>query len=121
MFMGPVPGMGEELVAAEVMLLDALFCQPLHHLGFGGNRCMVCARHPAGILAFHASSAHENILDGVVEHVSHVEHTGHVGWWNHHGIGLSAIRLATEEFVVNPILITFRFDLFRVVFAFQFH
>ena len=58
MFVGPFPGMLQELLARQVGLLDALSGQFVHHLGFGGNRSMVGTRHPAGVLAFHAGAAH---------------------------------------------------------------
>ena len=100
MLVGPLPSMLEELLTGEVALLDALFGELLHHLGFGSDRGMVGTRHPASILAQHTCTAHENVLDGIVEHVSHVEHTRHVGWGDDHCIGLAAVGLRVEEFVV---------------------
>ena len=120
-FVCPVPGMLQELVARQVVLLDAFSGQLLHHLGFGGNRCVVGAGHPAGILAFHAGTTHQNVLDGVVEHVAHVEHARHIGWRNNDGVGFATIRFRTEQLVVCPVLIPFTFDLFWVVFTCYFH
>ena len=62
----------EKLVAREVVLLYSLFGKTFHHLCLGGDRGMVGARHPTCVLALHASAAHEDVLNGVVEHVSHV-------------------------------------------------
>ena len=112
---GPLPGVLQKLVARQVMLFDALFGQLSHHLGFGCNRGVVGARHPAGILAFHASVAHQDVLNGIVEHVSHVEHTRHIGRGNDYCVRLATIRLRAEELVVQPILIPLRFDRLRVV------
>ena len=114
---GPVPGMLQELLTGEVVLLDALLGELLHHLGLCSDRGMVGAGDPAGILTLHTGTTHENVLDGIVQHVAHVEHTGYVGRRNHDGIGLASVWLTREKFVVQPILVPFAFDLFRVVFA----
>ena len=100
MFVCPFPSVLQEFLAGEVALLDALFGEFLHHLGFGSDRGMVGTWHPASILAQHTCAAHENILDGIVEHVAHVKHTRHVGWGDDHCIGLAAVGLRVEEFVV---------------------
>ena len=72
MFVGPVPSMLQEFIAGEVMLLNTLFSKSLHHLGFSRYRGVVGSGYPTSILAFHAGASHQNILDGVVEHVTHV-------------------------------------------------
>ena len=107
MLVGPVPGMSEELLTGEVQFLDALLGQTVHHLCLGGDRCMVGARHPASVLALQTCTAHQDVLDGVVQHVAHVQHTGHIWWWNHHGIGFATIGLTGEQLVVHPVLIPF--------------
>ena len=108
MLVSPIPSVLQKLLAGEVVLLDALLGQFLHHLRLGCNRSVVGARHPAGVLALHASTTHEDILNRVVQHVTHVQHTRHVGRRNHNRVGLASIGFATEEFVVYPILIPFR-------------
>ena len=100
MFVCPIPSVLEELLAGQVAFLDALFGQFLHHFCFGSDRCVVGAGHPAGIFAFHAGTAYEDILNRVVQHVSHVEHTRNVRRRNDHRIRLTSIRFATEQFVV---------------------
>ena len=114
---GPGPGMLQELLTCQVVLLDALLGQFLHHLCLGGNRSVVSTRHPACILAFHAGTTYKNVLDGVVQHVAHMQHTGHIGRWDDDGIWFAAIGLTAEKLVVQPILVPFGFDLFGVVFA----
>ena len=101
--------MFEELLTCEVALLDALLGKLLHHLGFGGYAGVVGAGSPACVLALHASTTHEDVLYGVVEHVTHVEYAGDVRWRYDDGVWLSAVGLATEEFVVQPILIPLGF------------
>ena len=107
MFVRPLPGVFQELFACQVMLLDALFGQFLHHLGFRGNRGVVCTGYPQRILALHACTTYQYILDGVVQHVSHVQHSRHVGWRNDDGVGFASIGFRTEQLVVQPVLIPF--------------
>ena len=113
--LGPCPGMLQELLTGQVSLLDSLCGQTVHHLGLSGNRSVVGTRHPAGILAFHAGAAHQNILNGIVQNVSHVQHTGYVWRWDYHGIWLAAIGLRAEQLVVKPILIPFFLYICRIV------
>ena len=121
MLVGPVPGMLQELLTRQVVLLDALLRKFLHHLCLGSNRSVVGARHPTGILALHAGTTHQDVLNGVVEHVAHVEHTSHIGGRDDDCIGFATIRFRTEKFVIQPILIPFAFDLVWVVFTCNFH
>ena len=72
---------------------------------------MVGAGHPQGVLALHAGAAHQDVLDGVVEHVSHVQHTGHVGRRNDYGVGFTLVGLRVEELVLHPVLVPFAFNL----------
>ena len=88
---GPFPGVADKLLARQLLLLDALLCQAVDHLGLGGNGGMVCAGHPAGVLALHAGTAHQNVLNRIIEHVAHVEHTRHVGRRDDYGVGLACI------------------------------
>ena len=116
-FVGPVPGMLKKLLAGEVALLDALFGQFFHHLGLGGNRGVVGAGHPACVFALHTGTAHQDVLNGVVKHVSHVEHTRHVGRRNNDCVGFPSVGFTCEELVVKPVLIPFRLHNLRVVFT----
>ena len=62
----PVPSVFQKLIAGEVGFFNALLSQFVHHFGFGGDGSMVCSRHPAGILSFHACTAYQYILNGIV-------------------------------------------------------
>ena len=93
MLVRPSPGMLQELLAGEVALLDALLGEALDDLGLGGDAGVVGSRHPAGVLSLHSGAAYKDILNGFVEHVSHVEHTRHVGRRDDHRIRLSPVRL----------------------------
>ena len=111
----------KELFTGEVVFLDTLTGEFLHHLGLRGDGGMVGARYPQGVLTLHTGTTHQDVLDGVVEHVSHVEHTRHIGRGDDYRIGFTSVGFAGEEFVVKPVLIPFRFDLFWVVFTCKFH
>ena len=113
--MGPLPSVLEELLTGEVVLLDALLGEQLHHLGFGSDRGVVGSGHPAGVLTLHTGTAHQHILDSVVEHVSHMQHAGDVGWRNDYRVGHTVVRFRVEEFLVKPELIPFLLDGARVV------
>ena len=109
--------MFKELLTCEVGLLYTLLSESVHHLCFGSNTCVVSARHPAGILALHAGTPDQDVLNRIVQHMSHVEHPCNVGRWNHHGIRLTAIRLRTEKLVVQPVLVPFRFHNLWIILA----
>ena len=115
MLVGPVPSMLQELLACEVQFLDALLCQTVHHLCLGGYGCVVGAGNPTSVLALQACTAHQDVLDGVVEHVAHVQHTGHIWRWDNHGIGFTTIGFAAEQFVVQPVLVPFALHFGRAV------
>ena len=105
----------EELLAGKVAFLDALLGEAVHHLSLSSDRGVVGARHPACVLALHTCAAHEDVLDGVVEHVAHVEHTSHVWWRDYYRVGLASVGLAAEELVVKPVLIPFRFHCLWII------
>ena len=73
------------------MLLDALLGQFLNHFGLCCDRGVVGAWYPTSILALHTGTTNENILNSIVQHMSHMQHTRYVGWWNNDGVGLTSI------------------------------
>ncbi len=103
MLLLPFPGMLQELLPGEVVLGDALGLEFRHHLGLGSDGGMVRSGDPAGILAMHAGVADQDIVQGVVQDVSHMEDTRHVGRRDHDGIGFLLVRFRMEEFVLQPI------------------
>ena len=120
-FLFPVPGMTQELFARERRFLDPLGLEFGHHLGFRGDRGVVGARDPAGVLALHAGAAHQYVLQRVVEHMSHVEHTRDVGWRDDDRIGFPFIGFGMEKAVLHPVVVPFGFDLLRGVFVGDLH
>ena len=93
---GPLPCVLQELLTGEVVLLDALFGELLHHLGLRSDGGVVGAGNPEGVLTLHTGTTDKDILNGVVQHVSHVEHSGNVGRRNHDGIGLASVGLTRK-------------------------
>ena len=100
MLVSPVPSMLQEFLTSEVSLLDALLSEAIYHLSLSCDAGVVCARNPTSVLALHASATNEDVLDCIVEHVTHVEHTSHIRWRNNHRIRFTTIWLRTEKFVV---------------------
>ena len=86
----PVTGVVNELphafherLAAQVVSGLAFGLElALDHV-LGGDTGVVRARDPEGWTALHTLPADEDVLDRVVEPVSHVEHRRHVGRWDH--------------------------------------
>ena len=114
---GPIPRMFQEFVARKVGLLNALLCKFVYNLCLCGYRRMVRTGHPAGIFALHAGASYENILNSVIQHVSHVQNAGYVWRRDYHRIGFASVGFAAEKLIVKPILIPFRLHLSGVILA----
>ena len=117
MLFGPFPGVLEELLTSKVALLDALLCKLVDHFCLCSDRSVVGAWHPASILSVKTSLAHKNVLDGVVEHVTHVEHACHIWWRDYYSVWFTSIWFTAEQFVVHPVLIPFCFHVLWSVFT----
>ena len=113
----PVPSVLEELIAGEVGLLDALLSEAVYNLSLGSDTSVVGTWYPACVLALHACTANENILDRIIEHVTHVKHTCYVWWRDHHCIRFTTVWLRAEKLVVEPVLIPFTFHCLWIVFT----
>ena len=70
--LGPCPSVLEELLAGEVALVDALLFEAFDDLGFGSNTSVVGTWCPASVLALKASTTNQDILDSIIEYVTHV-------------------------------------------------
>ena len=64
--------MFEELLTGEITLVDTLLFEALDDLSFGSDTSVVSTWCPTSVLALQASTTNKNILDGIVEYVSHV-------------------------------------------------
>ena len=70
---GPVPARIDERLAAHLKAVLAFVLELLVHLGLRGDAGMVGAEDPARGAAAHTRLAHDGVLDGIVERVSHME------------------------------------------------
>ena len=85
-FFFPVPGVLQELLSRELpLVLARFFLQLVGHLDLCGDAGVVAARYPQGAVAFHPLVPDENILQSLVEGMSHVELAGDV--WRGHNDG----------------------------------
>ena len=103
----PFPGVLEEFLAADVLLGDAHGLELRDDLGFGGDGSVVRARHPARILAVHAGVADEDVVQGIVQDVTHVQDARHVGRRDHDRVRFLLIGFGMEELVVQPVGVPF--------------
>ena len=95
----PVPHHIDEILATHIktsagrVLLGQLF----FHSGLGGNAGVVGAGQPEHFLALLAGAACQNVLNCVVEYVTHVQHTRYIGRGNDNAVsGLVRMRVSVE-------------------------
>ena len=117
----PLPSMLQELVTCQRTLVNTLLCEHLHHLGFGGDAGVVGTRHPAGVLALHAGAAHQHILNGVVEHVTHMKYSRNIGRRNDYSVRMTTVRFRMKQFLLQPKSIPFFLYGMRIIFRCNFH
>ncbi len=116
----PVPGALQELLPAQIFLLDAFLFQCLDDLHLCGDAGVVCARLPECIEALHSLVTDENILHGVVQGMSHVQLTGDVRRRHHDGKRLlAAVYLRVKILLIQPFLIQTAFNPVGVIGLFQ--
>lgn len=116
MLLFPFPGMFEELLAGEVALAYTLGGKFCHHLCLSGYGGVVGAGHPEGVFAQQTCATYEDILDGVVEHVTHVEYAGHVWRGYYYGVRLARIGFGVKQAMLQPVGIPLVLHGFGVVF-----
>src|SRR5882757_8572864 len=110
--------MFQELLPAQVVavLHQTLFAQHLFDLHLRRNAGVICAWQPQNLLAVHPRLARQNILDGIVQHMSHVQHTGDIGRRDDYGIGwFGRLRIGDETLLVEPESVPLLFDGLRFV------
>ena len=103
----PMPDPLEEFLPPQVVPGQALLlAQALLHLDLGGNAGVVGARHPQRVVALHPLVAHQNVLQGFVQRVTHVQLSGDVRWGNDDRKVLGPfVRVGREIALVAPALI----------------
>ena len=85
-FLTPLPNPLDKLITPQIVTILTFAGQLFFHHILGGNPGVVGARHPENLMPGHPFPATENILQGVVESVSHVQDTGDIRWRDNDGI-----------------------------------
>ena len=71
--LAPVPAVLQELLAAQVLLVDALLFKIVDDLDFRSDGGVIGAGLPEGIVPLHALPADQNVLHRIVQGMAHVE------------------------------------------------
>ena len=117
----PLPGLLQEALTTELVLIDALLLQLIRDLYLGCNRGMITARLPQCLIALHTLPADQGVLQCVVEGMAHVQLTGYVWWWHHDGKRfLVRVDLRMEIVALQPHIIDAVLNLLRVVLLCKF-
>lgn len=78
----PFPYFFYEVFTSKLSVIDTLCIQLFSHHRLRGDTCVIRSRYPQSIEAIHSLVANENILNRIVDGVSHVESARHVRWRN---------------------------------------
>ena len=107
----------DEFLATEVMArLAFLLAEFFFDAGLRGDAGVVGARKPERGFAFLACAADHDVLQRVIEQVSHMEDAGDVGRRDHHREGLAGVvYLAFETARRDPAVIPLLFDALRLI------
>ena len=112
----PLPGFLQKAFAAYIFFTNALGCHVLDYLNLGSDAGVVGAGLPQYVIAFHSLPTDQNILQGVVQSVTHVQLTGDVWRRNYNGKGfLGFVYFCMEILIFFPFLIQTTLDLFWIV------
>ena len=82
----PRPSALKELISAKIILGKSLLAHRLNDLCLGGNGCVVGAGKPKGAISAHALIAGKDVLQGVIQCVTHMELTRNVRRGHNYGI-----------------------------------
>ena len=121
----PFPDFLDEFLTPEIVSMsdDALLLERALDHRLGGDPGVVGAGKPEDFLAVHPCLASEDVLDGIVEYVTHVKHAGDVGRRDDHGISRAPLghsrRISDKNILVEPELIPLFFDRRGCSFKFQ--
>ena len=66
---------------------------------------MIGAGYPAGIFTLHAGAAYQNILDGIIQTVTHVKDTGNIRGRDDHGKRFPVVGRTIEITFIDPVLV----------------
>ena len=117
----PLPGSLKKAFPSQLFLVDSLFFQLIRYLDFRRDRRMVCSRNPQGIVAFHPFIADQDILQRIIQCVSHVEFSGNIRRRHHRSKRLSApVNFSMKILVFAPFFVSLVFNFFRIISLCQF-
>ena len=108
----PFGGDLDELLAAEVVArLAFLLAEFFFDAGLRGDAGVVGAREPEGGLTFLTGAADHDVLQRIIEQVSHVQDAGDVGRRDHHRERFAGmVDLALETTGGDPTVVPLLFD-----------
>ena len=117
----PRPGALEEAFTADIVLCKAFLCHSLDYFRLGGDRSVVGAGQPEGIIALHAVVADKYILKSIVKSMTHMELTRDVRRGNNYSIGfLLRVGYGVEEIAVEPEFIGSVLHFLRIILFCEF-
>ena len=112
----PRPSAFQEFFTADPLFSQALFCHCFDDLGFGRDGSMVSTRHPQRLVSLHTAPTNENILQRIIECVTHMQLSRNIGRRHHDGIRLFVrVNRRMETIVFLPIGINAIFHFARFV------
>ena len=115
-FVGPLPGMFHEFLPSKLPFLDPFAFQFVDNLGFCGDGGVVGAGKPQCILPVHPRTADKDILDRIVEHMTHVQHPGDVGRGDDDRERFPLVGHGMKKPMLHPVRVPFILDEGRVIF-----
>src|SRR4029079_12297864 len=117
MFVLPFQNPAEEFFAAEIASSHPLiFAQPFLDCRLRANSSVIHPRQPHHFPPLHPRMPRQNILDGSVKDVTERENAIEVwGWYNNRERRLRRFGIGMKCLCVEPALIPFWLDCFRIV------
>ncbi len=111
----PRPKALQKFFAAKIVPGLAFFGKLALNDILGGDAGMIGARHPERFEPTHPFIPDHDILQGVVEGVTHVQNASHIGRRDNDRIGLFVrIDFGVKKVVVDPILAPFGVDFVEI-------
>ena len=98
----PLPDALDKGLAPEILTALTLLAERLLNDILSRNTRVIGTREPKSILTLHTAPPDENILNRLVERVTHMKNTRHVRRRNYNGIALAIARLLMKITVLLP-------------------
>ena len=112
----PLPGAFQERLAADLLLREPFLAHGLHDLRLRGDGSVIGAGQPESAIPLHTAPADQDILQRLIERMTHVELAGDVRRRNHNGVRLLLrVRIGVEILPVHPELIDSVLDVAGIV------